>query len=278
MLGRLHPRDVFRAVVAGYGEPTLHPRFDDFVAATGEAPVTVDLVSNGEWLDEARVRALDGVLGTLMVSFSSVDPHVYGRVHVGLDQGRVMRNLAAARAVLRETRLAVSLTPLAQCIATLPQTVAWLREQGIEHLSMSPSLYDRAGTLGAGDPAARSLRRVIREYRLHSQELDFVPGLRDVFGQWQANRFRRLPRNSGLAIAADGTYQYCFNDVRRAHPLGHVNDLSVRQALALREGTGADPQLCAQCTTRGRYGPAELFQAAAGYARSRLAALRPSQS
>lgn len=278
VLSRLHPKDVFRAVVAGYGDPTLHPRFDDFLAATHAAAVPVDMVTNGERLDAARLRALDGVLHTLTVSFSSIVPEVYRRVHVGLDQARVMENLRTAQDLLRHTRLVVSLTPLADCIATLDQTVAWLHGHGIHRLSMSPSIYNRAGTMDTDDPAAPRLRQVIRRYRLHNQELDFVGSLGDVIGQWRANRFRCLPRNSDLAIAADGNYQYCFNDVRRIHPLGHVANLSVREILALRERTAADPRLCDTCSSRTRYRPAEFLQAAAGYGRLKLAELGGSKS
>lgn len=270
VLSRLAPNDVFRAVIAGYGDPTVHPRFDQFVELTREARVPVDMVTNGEWLDETRLRALDGVINTLVVSFSSIDAPVYRHVHAGLDQQRVMDNLILARRTFRKTKLAVSLTPLTECIETLPETIAWLRNQGIDALTLSPSLYDRAGTVQPRNAGAPDLRRVIRQYGLHSQEYDFVPSVGDLFGQWRANRFRCLPRNSDLAIAADGSYQYCFNDPGRRHPLGTVANLGIRETLALRERTGPDPELCAECATRTRYRPRELLQAAAGYMRLHL--------
>ncbi|GAB4347385.1 MAG: hypothetical protein Kow006_07050 [Gammaproteobacteria bacterium] len=270
VLERLDPGDVFRAVIAGYGEPTVHPRFERFVAMTRDAAVPIDMVTNGERLTEARLRALDGAIGALVISFSSVDPAVYRRIHVGLDQRRVMENLTLARRVFKKSALAVSLTPLPDCIETLPRTIDWLRGQGIDLLTMSPTLYDRAGTLPDSICTERNLRSVIRRYRLHSQEYDFVPSVRDLWHQWRANRFRCLPRNSDLAIAADGSYQYCFNDIGHRRPLGSVETHSVREALSLREPTPPDPELCDNCTTRSRYTPWELLQAAAGYARLRL--------
>ncbi len=33
VLPRLTAEDVFRVIIAGYGEPTTHPRFDEFVEA-----------------------------------------------------------------------------------------------------------------------------------------------------------------------------------------------------------------------------------------------------
>ncbi len=271
VLQRLDPKDVFRAVVAGYGDPTVHPDFMRFIEMTCSSKVPIDLVTNGERLDEMRLLAMDGVIGTLLISFSSIDPDIYNRVHAGLDQKRVMDNLILAQNTLRKTAVAVSLTPLAECIDTLPETINWLRSHGIDQLTMSPTLYDRAGSLEEGDPASDKLRSVIRRFGLHSQEYDFVPSITNVWRQYRANKFRCLPRNSDLAIAADGNYQYCFNDLGRRHPMGSVNELSVREVLELREPTSPDPALCEGCSTRTSYTPTEFLQATAGYIRMRIA-------
>ncbi len=37
-LERINPKDVFRTVIAGYGEPTTHPRFMEYVTTVGEHP------------------------------------------------------------------------------------------------------------------------------------------------------------------------------------------------------------------------------------------------
>lgn len=268
---RLRPEAVFRAVIAGYGEPTTHPRFDDLIEITRGATVPVDMVTNGQLLDEPRLRRLDGTLNALIVSFSSVVPEVYERVHVNLDHDRVMGNIATAQRVLRRTRLAISLTPLSSCLDTLPRTIAWLRAQGVALLTMSPTLYDRAGAWGAQDDAAARLRGIIRRFGLRSQELDFIPSVADIVRQWRANRHRCIPRNADLAIAADGSYQYCFNDIRRRHAIGRVDTMSVREALAIREREPEDPRLCADCGIRRRYGARELLAVARHYLQQRAA-------
>ena len=95
-----------------------------------------------------------------------------------------------------------------------------------------------------------------------------MPSLRDIYAQWRANRHRCIPRNTDLAIAADGSYQYCFNDIRHSHTIGHVNDMSIREALHVREREPADPRLCDDCGVRRRYGPAEVTRAVIGYLRA----------
>lgn len=263
-VARFDPVDVFRVVVAGFGEPTTHPRFSACMEELRRSPVAVDMVTNGQLLDRERLQLIDGVVRTLVISFSSIDPHIYRRVHINLDQQRVMEHIVLARRILGVDRVAISLTPLANCIASLPQTIDWLREQGIEHLSMSPSLYDRGGALNGGDPQA-DLRAIIRRYGLHSQELDFVPSLKDLYSQWRHNKFKCLPRNVDLAIAADGSYQYCFNDIGRTRPMGMVGELSFREALELREQLPAADDLCRQCNMRGRYGIREIARALPDY-------------
>ncbi len=272
VLTRLKPAEIFRVVLAGYGEPTTHPRFFDFIDSLRGHPVRFDMVSNGHLLDPDKLAHLDGVLHTVIVSFSSIVPEVYARVHVKLDQRRVMANLQAAQAMLKHTRLAISLTPMPECLPSLPETIGWLRAQGIETLTMSPTLYNRAGNLGEHNLASAHLHAMISRYRLRSQEMDFIPTAGEIFRQWRANHFKCVPRNVDLFIAAGGDYLYCYNDVSHAHAIGHVDDDAVADILSRREAMTARPGLCDTCNMRHRYGPGELVQGGLAYLRSRLQA------
>lgn len=266
VLQRLKPDEVFRAVIAGYGEPTTHRSFIAFVASLRGHPVRFDMVSNGQQLDADRLRHLDGAIGTLIVSFSSIDPQVYRRVHVNLDQTRVMDNIRLAQQLLGRTQLAISLTPLPECLPSLPDTIDWLRAQGVQRLTMSPTFYNRGGALDATRSSSHELRETIRRYRLRSQEFDFVPSAGEIWRQWRRNRVKCVPRNTDLLISAAGEYQYCYNDVRHAHAIGSVADLGIRAALERREGMGEISALCGDCNMRGRYGPRELLRSGLAWA------------
>ncbi len=267
VLNRLSPDNVFRAVIAGYGEPTTHNRFFEFVDHLRDHPVKFDMVSNGHQLDAESIQHLDGAIGLLLISFSSVDPEVYKQVHVNLDQKRVMENIQLAQKLFKRTRLAISLTPMPECLPSLPDTIAWLRAQGVEILTMSPTLYNRGGSLEKHELATEKLRQTIKQYHLRSQELDFIPGVWDVFQQWRCNRFKCVPRNVDFLIAATGDYLYCYNDVKHEHSVGHVSNMSIREALARRENMEAIPDLCDGCNMRNRYGAGELVKAGVSYAR-----------
>lgn len=264
-LERLAAANVSRVVIAGYGEPTTHPKFMQFIDTLRGRPERFDMVSNGHLLDRAKLEHLDGVIHTLTVSFSSIDPTVYRQVHVNLDHETVKEHIVLAHRTLKQTRLAISLTPLPQCLDTLEATVHWFRRQGIDNLTMSPTLYNRAGNLREHGIASARLRSMIRAHRLHSQELDFVPALKDVARQNLNSRFRCLPRNVDLFIASSGDYLYCYNDVAHRHVLGNVETLSIDEALERREQMPALPVLCDGCNMRRRYGPVEIARVALGY-------------
>lgn len=269
-LERLTPQDVFRAVIAGYGEPTTHTRFFEFVDDMRSHPIRFDMVSNGHQLDAERIRHLDGAIDLLLVSFSSIDPGVYQRVHVNLDQARVMENIKAAQRLFKHTQLAISLTPMPECLPSLPDTIAWLRAQGVETLTMSPTLYNRGGSLQEHELATEKLRQLIRQHHLRSQEFDFIPGVRDVFQQWRSNRFKCIPRNIDVFIASSGDYLYCYNDVKHEHPIGNVADMGIREVLASREVMALIPELCNGCNMLNRYDAKELVKAGISYARAKL--------
>ncbi len=271
VLDRLSAEQTFRAIVAGYGEPTTHPRFDEMVEAMRGHAVQFDMATNGSRLDGGRLARMDGLFHTLMISFSSVDPGVYGAVHTNLDQRQVMDNILLARRSLSSTRLIINLSPTAECLATLPETVAWFHEHGIRDLHMSPTYYDRAGAMETGDaPSERHLRDRIRDFGLSSQEIAFIPGIGDIVRQWRANKFKCVPRNTSLMIDAAGNYTYCFNDIRHSHVLGHVGEIDLGEALARRERTGPDPAICDRCNLRHRYRPRELARVGMSYVRDRL--------
>jgi hypothetical protein len=137
---------------------------------------------------------------------------------------------------------------------------------------MSPTLYNRGGSMRDQQVASNKLRRVIKKNALHSQELDFVPSLRDIARQCLQNNFRCIPRNSDLFITSSGEYLYCYNDITHKHTIGNIDQLSVREALTSRERMGPIAELCDGCNMRNRYRAGEVAKVAVNYAKDRLIA------
>jgi len=117
---------------------------------------------------------------------------------------------------------------------------------------MSPTLYNRAEDSRYQQDSHR-LRQIIKQYSLHSQELDFVPSIKDIAKQYVKNTFKCIPRNSDLFISASGDYLYCYNNISHLHAIGHINDLSIDDVLAKREKMCLRPELCNDCNMKERY-------------------------
>lgn len=269
-LQRINARDVSRCVIAGYGEPVTHPDFDAFVARLEDTPVRFDMATNGELLSEERLRKIDGKLGLLLISFSSIVPEVYAEVHRFLDYSKVVENILIAQRTLKKTVLGISLSPVPPAIATLDETITWFKQHGIHTLTMSPTLYNRGGAGTDFGLSPGYLRQVIKRYGLHSQELDFVTGIRDFFGQWLNNEIKCPARNSDLFISSAGDYLDCFNDINHLTCLGNVNDTSIRDILRVREQSRSCSALCSECNLANRYGASELVQVAVKYGGNRF--------
>ncbi len=268
-LRRISPDRIFRTVIAGYGEPTTHPDFMYFVSQIRAHPGRFDMVSNGQQLNEERLRHLDGSIDLLVISFSSIDKAVYNKVHAKLDHEKVKENIILAQKLFKKTQLGISLTPMVECLDSLPETIEWLKAQGVELLTMSPTLYNRAEA-ASYELETQRLRKIIKDYSLHSQELDFIPSLKDIGKQYIKNRFKCIPRNSDIFITASGDYLYCYNNISHQHKIGHINDYSIDEILAIREKTAPIGALCDACNMQERYKLSEVVGVAGRYTQELL--------
>lgn len=264
-LNRILPRRIFRTVIAGYGEPTTHPDFMYFVSQIKQHPGRFDMVTNGQQLNEERLKHLDGSIDLMVISFSSIQTSIYNQVHAKLDHEKVKENIILAKKIFKKTQLGISLTPMVECLDSLPDTIKWLKAQGIKLLTMSPTLYNR-GADTQYQLETQKLRQIIKDHSLHSQELDFIPSIKDITKQYINNRFKCVPRNSDLFISSSGDYLYCYNNISHQHAIGHVKDQSVDEILSIREKLTLLPDLCNECNMKDRYQLAEILNVAGNYA------------
>ena len=89
--------DVLRLAIAGFGEPTLHPNFVDFLQwARLQLPGTwLQLVTNGSQLWRMDFDALAGIqLTDIIVSFTGYSPESYESLMQGLSFEKLHQGLA----------------------------------------------------------------------------------------------------------------------------------------------------------------------------------------
>ena len=87
-----------RLLLIGHGEPLLHPRINDIIAAGKAAGLEVFLTTNGTLLDEERVRSLVALgLDNIQVSLWANSPEDYEHNHPGTPAAmfdKVLRGVA----------------------------------------------------------------------------------------------------------------------------------------------------------------------------------------
>ncbi len=118
-----HP-DLRHVELQGEGEPLLHPRFFDMLAACRARGIRVSIITNGSLLSPERVeRLLDAGVGSIHVSIESADPAKFQAIRGGKFR-KVKDGLALLIARRRARGLAEPLVGLA--VTVLKSTIGGL--------------------------------------------------------------------------------------------------------------------------------------------------------
>lgn len=118
-----HP-DLRHVELQGEGEPLLHPRFFDMLAACKARGIRVSLITNGSLLSPERIeRLLDAGVGSIHVSIESADPARFQAIRGGKFR-KVKDGLALLIQRRRERGVAEPLVGLA--VTVLKSTIAGL--------------------------------------------------------------------------------------------------------------------------------------------------------
>lgn len=89
----------------GMGEPLLHPRIADMVAAAGQLGADTELITNGLLLDKVKADSLiESGLSRLIVSVDGATPAAHAANRIGADLDRVKSNVAILRQLRRSMR------------------------------------------------------------------------------------------------------------------------------------------------------------------------------
>ena len=137
--------NAWRVVLAGLGEPTLHPRLPELVAAAAERARRVNLVTNGTRLSAERCqRLIEAGLGAITFSLDAADPSMAAVARPGAAVDRILENIrrctpmAAAAGMATAVFTAVSL----RNVAHLPQLAATVAGLGVQAWMLSDLNFD----------------------------------------------------------------------------------------------------------------------------------------
>lgn len=126
-------RETRNVIIAGFGEPLLHPDCMSLLQELDRSSVWMSLATNGTAITEARARQMAELLNLvhINVSIDSPDPATYRAIRGGeLERAlRGLRNLMAA--VSDANRVTVSSVAMASNLSTLSAFPPLLAELGV---------------------------------------------------------------------------------------------------------------------------------------------------
>lgn len=198
---------------AGFGEPLLHPRILDMLAAVREAGARTEMTTNGLLLDERTARGLVEVgLGTLIVSVDGVEPGTYRSVRAGAELPTVLENLRRVARVREEAgsplpRLGVEFVAMRGNYREITDLLRLATEMRLDYVLLSnvlPYSEAMAGQTLYGDGAVDL--RVSPWHRWHwGGERLRVPEMR-----LRTERLCRFVERAAFVVAADGAVSPCY--------------------------------------------------------------------
>jgi MoaA/NifB/PqqE/SkfB family radical SAM enzyme len=224
----------------GYGEPTIHPRFIDMVAAARRAAHRVEVITNGTTMSPAMATELLGLgVAQVTVSVDGGDDVSFARMR-DTDRGEVVEAVVRLREERRRVQgrltLGLAVVVTRRNVKSMPALLDSARAIGADFVSLSSLvphtremaedlLWRHAADSSGSSPEGWSPRVVVGRMDFDDQTRPLVEALwRQVpvvpppafdRGSWR-NRCR-FARDGMLAVAWDGHVAPCLS-LLYSHP------------------------------------------------------------
>lgn len=230
-----HHEPVF-AMFCGFGEPTLHPSFEDYVSRARKAGLGVGVTTNASLLDRQRSRdVLDAGLQRIVFSISDLGDD-YEEVY-NLSFSRTIRNIEA---FLEENRqrghscdVWVSLVIHDTNRDKIEAHREFWRTMGINNHFLSEE-NNRAGSLDQGN--------------LYQSNDRFQAEAQTILARHGIAPRCMIPFYT-ISIGWEGRYLLCCMDWEKRMPLGHVAEHSIADIDRIKqESMDAGNSLCRDCS------------------------------
>jgi MoaA/NifB/PqqE/SkfB family radical SAM enzyme len=164
----------------GYGEPTIHPDFKEFITYLSEFEVLIDFFTNGMHLSQDVCDLLvDKSIFRITVSFSGATAEEYNNVYIGGNFDKVLSGIQRLSDTKKEKgsqypRIDVNSIGFKHHVEKFPQFVRMMGECGVNGIHLKPlSTYDLIPELHQhkaqpGDKA----RQILEEAQTIAKEYD----------------------------------------------------------------------------------------------------------
>ncbi len=250
----------------GEGEPLMHPRFFDMLAAARARGVVVSLITNGSLLTaDAVAQLVAGGIEKISISIESADPARFRAIRGGkLDKVvEGIARLVAAKRGRALPRIGLSVTMLRSTSSALDAIVDLYERLGLDGGITTQALQQMAGYRASYAPAMRD--ELLDEREADARYVRFYRRTRRIEKPSQAVGFysrlmagwkpatRRCPwLERGAYVSRDGIVTPCCMIKDEQHALGRVGDdpaqiLAKRRAMSDQLARGETPTACSGC-------------------------------
>jgi MoaA/NifB/PqqE/SkfB family radical SAM enzyme len=128
----------------GYGEPTIHPQFRDFLAIISEYEVLAEFFSNGMHLtDELVDQIVSSNVSMITISFSGATKEDYENVYIGGNFEKVLEGIARLAAAKKARgalfpRIAINSLGFKHHVDNLEKFVELMADHGANSILLNP--------------------------------------------------------------------------------------------------------------------------------------------
>ena len=137
--------EMVNVIVAGGGDPLMHPAADKMLAEISRRGFKVTLITNAIRLDCFQIPNILKSVDELLVSFWEINPSAY-RLAMRLDYERALSNVLEAKSMApdRNTRLAVQWLQTEHTVSTAGEIQEFWRKLGISDVRGGNVSWNRA--------------------------------------------------------------------------------------------------------------------------------------
>lgn len=183
-------RTALKVQISGWGEPTAHPKFDEFLECLADNRVLIEFFTNGSKLEQWAPAIVDAGVHRVTVSMSGTTAREYESVYAGGNFDRLIGGIerlasARARAGSRYPLIEINSLSFRHHMGNLDRFVQMLAGLGVdriavtplhEHIEVFPSLEGHAAADGWED-SHPVMKRAIRAAEDAEMTLDIHPNL-----------------------------------------------------------------------------------------------------
>lgn len=250
---QVDPSFVWELDLAGRGEPTIHPKFNELLKVMRSSSVTTAVTTTGVTLTQKNLDALVSEVDVIRLSVSSIDESIFRKVHVGLDYHKIWKNVAAL-AEAAPKKVIVHLTGGPVIYDSLPQTVRHLRSLGLKTLNLFP-LWNRGGALTVSQEHAVR-RNLIKDWGLNASESEYsshnsrLTYFVHLLRSWTVNHEFCLVGDGSISIGYRGEILGCFQDFGHKSLMGNISHLKLKDVARQRAKVLGKMKVCEGCNSK----------------------------